>query len=640
MVAPDPLIPRSVLFRNPDRAAPRLSPGGQYLSFLGDVDGVLNLWLAPREHPERATVVTNFKRRGITQYYWAFDDRHILFPLDEEATENWHINALDTATNEVMDLTPLGPVSARVVRLSPHFPTRVVLAVNDRDARVHDLYDVDLLTGERIRLEENPGFLRYVVDARNRPRFAVRLQPDGGQEILRQTESGLWEPVITVGIEDQMTTEIEGFDSVKRLVYLRDSRGRNTAAFTCLDLENNVTTVLAEDHRVDLGSVLFDPTTEEPQAVTFYFDRVEWRCLDPEIERDYEFLRSVDDGDISVVSQQLDASRWVVAFIRDNGPAKFYCYDRQRRHAEFLFPNFRNLAGLRLARIYPVVIRSRDKLEILCYLQLPLWKDPGNGRPNAPLPLIVLVHGGPWARDVWGFNPSSQWLANRGYATLSVNFRGSAGFGKAFLNAGNREWGGRMQDDLLAAIDWAIREGIADGERVAIMGNSYGGYAALAGLALTPDRFACAVDICGPANLVTFLETAPVYWQPMLEMLTARIGDHRTEEGRRFLWERSPLAHVSDIRRPLLIVHGARDPRVSRAESDRIVDALRGSGIPVIYLLFPDEGHGIVRPENANAFSAVAEVFLSRFMGSRCEPIGDALAGSSVEIREGAEWLR
>jgi dipeptidyl aminopeptidase/acylaminoacyl peptidase len=285
----------------------------------------------------------------------------------------------------------------------------------------------------------------------------------------------------------------------------------------------------------------------------------------------------------------------------------------------------------------PVVIPARDGLKLVSYLTLPPEVD--EDRPPRPLPMVLDVHGGPWARDEWGFNAVHQWLANRGYAVLSVNFRGSTGFGKEFTNAGNREWAGKMHDDLLDAVDWAVEQKIADRGRVAILGGSYGGYATLVGLTFSPDVFACGVDIVGPSNILTLLSTIPPYWQPMVQMFKDRVGDFTTHEGKTFLEERSPLSRVDRIARPLLIGQGANDPRVKQAESDQIVRLMRQKEIPVTYVLYPDEGHGFARPENRLSFNAVVEAFLAQHLGGRYEPVGDDFAGSSISVPTGADGV-
>jgi dipeptidyl aminopeptidase/acylaminoacyl peptidase len=439
-------------------------------------------------------------------------------------------------------------------------------------------------------------------------------------------------------MQDALTTHPIGFDRSGQVLYMTDSRGRETAALTALNLQTGASTVLAEDPRTDVAGVLEHPTTHSIQAVAFDYTRPEWKVLDPSIQGDLAYLRTVAEGDLLVTSRTLDDRIWTVAAIVDDGPARFFLYDRDARKATFLFTNRKALEGLPLAKMHPEVIASRDGLALVSYLTLPVGSDTKRtGRPDRPLPMVLVVHGGPWARDTWGLNGEDQWLANRGYAVLSVNFRGSTGFGKRFLNAGNREWAGKMHDDLIDAVQWAVREGIADKGRVAILGGSYGGYAALVGLTFTPDVFACGVDIVGPSNLVTLLNTIPPYWEPGIAMFTTRVGDHRTEGGRRFLESRSPLTFVDRIRRPLLIGQGANDPRVKQSEADQIVTAMQRQGIPVTYVLYPDEGHGFARPENRLSFNVVVEAFLSRHLGGRVEPVGRDFEGSTITVPTGAE---
>jgi dipeptidyl aminopeptidase/acylaminoacyl peptidase len=445
---------------------------------------------------------------------------------------------------------------------------------------------------------------------------------------------------MTVAMEDTLTTSPVDFDKTGKILYMISSRNRNTAALIALDLESGVRTLVAEDPQADVSGIMVHPTAKNVQAAAFTYDRKHWQILDASILEDMRYLRTVADGDVEVVSRTLDDRYWIVAYVMDNGPVRYYRYDREGQQAHFLFSNRKALEGMPLAKMSPVVIASRDGLNLVCYYTLPVGSDSnGDGRPDKPLPMVLVVHGGPWARDVWGYNAWHQWLTNRGYAVLSVNFRGSTGFGKTFINRSTREWGAKMHDDLIDAVHWAIQQGIADADRVAIMGGSYGGYATLVGLTFTPEMFACGVDIVGPSNLVTLIESIPPYWQPQVELWTTRVGDHRTEEGRAFLTKRSPLTYVDRIQRPLLIGQGANDPRVKQTESDQIVQAMQEKNIPVTYVLFPDEGHGFARPKNRLSFNAVAEAFLSECLGGRYEPIDDDFKGSSITVPIGADVL-
>ncbi len=651
-----PLIPRRVFFEEPERSRVRLSPEGDRMAFLAPLEGVLNVWVGETEAVVRdaaaARPVTRDGGRGIRIYHWAYDGAHLLYLQDDGGDENWRLHRVDLETGEDVDLTPLPGVQARIVHLSPRHPGHALVGLNDRDPAWHDLHLLDLRTGECRLVQENPGFARFVCDDGLRVLLGERVTDDGGTEWLTADGDG-WRPFLRVALEDGLTTEVRGADAEGATLYLADSRGRDTAALVALDAATGGTTVLADDARADVGDVLWHPLTRRPQAADLGAERSAWRVIDPEVAEVLAYLEGEVHGDLRFESRTLDDALWVVADTIDDGPTRFVLVDRAVRTARTLFVDRPALEGLPLAAMRPVTIAARDGLPLVCYLTRPVAgagggsgsgadHGPGGGPgpgSDGPDPLVLLVHGGPYGRDDWGYHPLHQWLANRGYAVLSVNFRGSTGFGKAFVNAGDREWGAKMQDDLHDAVAWAVGERIADPARVAIMGGSYGGYATLAGLTFTPEAFACGVDIVGPSNLLTMVETIPPYWRSMIEVDAKRVGDSRTEEGRAFLWSRSPLAYADRIRRPLLIGHGANDPRVARAESDQIVAAMAANGVPATYVVFPDEGHGFVRPPNRLAFRAVTEAFLAAVLGGRVEPIGDDLSGSSITVPVGAELI-
>jgi len=635
-----PLIPRRALFGNPDKIMPRLSHDGTRISYLAPVNDVLNVWVGPVDDPEAAEPVTNEKKRGIHTYSWAYSNKHIVYAQDKEGDENWHIYSVDLTTGQTKDLTPLEGVQARIQETSHTFPNELILGLNDRNPELHDLYRVNIDTGERSLIQENEGFLDFVTDHTYNVRFASRFESDGGIQLFRSTDQGGWESFMKLEMEDTLTTSLVGFDKTGEILYMHDSRGRDTAALTALNLETGEESTLAEDPRADATQLMIHPTEKNIQAVAFNYERRQWHVLDDSIAQDLASLRANKEGDIEVVSRTLDDKHWIVAYLLDNGPVHYYLYNRSEKKAKFLFTNRKELEGAPLAKMHPVVIESRDGLELVSYYTLPVWSTShGRTRPSDPLPLVLFVHGGPWARDQWGYNAFHQWLANRGYAVLSVNYRGSTGFGKGFINAANREYGAKMHDDLIDAVEWAIGEGMADPGRVAIMGGSYGGYAALVGVTFTPETFACSVDVVGISNLVTFSESIPPYWKPSVQLWATRVGDHRTDEGRALLKKRSPLNYVDRITKPLLIAHGANDPRVKQAESDQIVKAMQDKGIPVTYVLYPDEGHGFARPENWLSFHAVAEAFLAQHLGGRSEPIGNDFKNSSITVRTGAEQL-
>ena len=636
-----PLIPREVLFGNPDRASVTLSPDGSKIGFLSPVDGVLNVWVGPSSDPTAAKPVTHDTDRGIRIYFWAHTNQHVIYLQDKAGDENWRVYSVDLTSGETKDLTPVEGVQAQVQAVSAEFPDEIVIGLNDRVAQLHDLHRINIRSGERRLLQENPGFAGFVTDEQYCVRLAMQMTPDGGADIQKPGSDhdgaqGDWQLFTRVPMEDMLTTQPLGFDRAGQTLYMADSRKRNTAAVYAIDPDTGAQTLLAEDPRADADDLIIHPATRRVQAVAFNYERRRWSVIDPDIAADIAALQTVADGEFNVTSRTLDDRHWIVAYVMDNGPVRYYRYDRASRTASFLFTNRQALEGLPLARMHSAVIESRDGYNLVSYYTLPIGSDVATlGKPSQPLPAVLFVHGGPWGRDAWGYNPSHQWLANRGYAVISVNFRASTGFGKDFTNAGNREWGGKMHNDLIDAVNWAIREGIADPKRIAIMGGSYGGYATLAGLTFTPEVFACGVDIVGPSNLVTLLQTIPPYWEPQIELFTTRVGDHRTDEGRAFLAKCSPLTYADRIQRPLLIGQGANDPRVKQAESDQIVKAMQSKSIPVTYVLYPDEGHGFARPENRLSFNAIAEGFLAQCLGGRFEPIGDAFKGSSLRVPAG-----
>jgi dipeptidyl aminopeptidase/acylaminoacyl peptidase len=636
-----PLIPRRLIFGNPEKTGPVLSDDGQQIAFRAPVNGVMNVWVAPVDKLEAARAVTDDTTRGIQQFLWASTSNHIIYLKDTGGDENWRVYSVDLTSGETRDLTPFDKVQAQIQGVSDKFPAEILVALNDRKPELHDVHRINILTGKRTLVQRNDGgYAAFLTDDDYNVRLVMRQRPDGGMDVLQRAANGSFAPFETIGPDDSLTTFPVGFDSSGQTLYIIDSRGRDTAVLIGRNMASGASTVLAEDARVDAENAIAHPKTGTVQAVAFNYDRVRWQVVDPAIAPDLEYLKGVTDGEINVMSRTLDDSRWTVAYVKDDGPVRFYLYDRPKRNATFLYSNRPMLESAQLASMHAREIKSRDGLTLMSYLSLPVWTDPdGDGVPTAPLPTILYVHGGPWGRDTWGYNSTHQLLANRGYAVLSVNFRASTGFGKKFLNAGNREWAGKMHDDLIDAVNWAVAARVADAKQVAIMGGSYGGYATLAGLTFTPDVFAAGVDIVGPSNLVTLLNTIPPYWAPQIELFTTRVGDHRTPEGRTFLQSRSPLTFVDRISRPLLIAQGANDPRVKQAESDQIVSAMKAKNIPVVYALFPDEGHGFARPENNVAFMAITEAFLARHLKGRSEPIGDAFKGSSVTIPHGKDLV-
>jgi dipeptidyl aminopeptidase/acylaminoacyl peptidase len=608
-----PLIPREVIFGNPEKAAPSISLDGKMLAYLAPVNNVLNVWIRTIGM-EDDRVITKDTDRGIQIYFWAADNRHVMYLQDTGGNENWRLYAVNIETDEIRELTPYDEVQVRIVDRDKNFPDDLLVAMNKENPQVHDVYHLDIPSGELKMVAKNPGnIVDWLTDRQMKIRGAMIPTPAGGFDLMiRETEDAEWQKFLTWDAEDALASSPIGFTKDGKFLYLRESRDANASRLTKVDVATGeMVGVLAEDPVYDAGSVVIDQDTYEPQAVVFTKDRDEWVILDEAIRADIEAIRKVDEGDFFIRSRDDEDKTWIVGFTKDNGPVPYYAYDRATKQATFLFHHRSALNSYTLARMEPISYNARDGRTIHGYITYP----PAAGRRN--LPVVLNVHGGPWYRDEWGYHPEAQWLANRGYACLQVNFRGSTGYGKAHLNAGDREWGGKMHDDLIDAVNWAIDEGIADRERIAIYGGSYGGYAALVGATFTPDVFCCAIDIVGPSNLITFIQSIPPYWTPLLDLFHQRVGDPEVDED--FLKSRSPLFKVDQIKIPMLIAQGANDPRVNLAESEQIVAAMKENAIDYEYMVFPDEGHGLAKPENRIKFYAATERFLAKHMGGRAE---------------------
>ncbi|QIB66713.1 S9 family peptidase [Kineobactrum salinum] len=630
------LIDREVLLGNPTRFQGRVSPDGSMMSFRAPLDGVMNLWVAPAGEIDAARPVTRNKGRGIPVHFWTLDSKHLLYIEDRNGDENFHIYRVNLESGEVKDLSPYSEVKAQFIAQNEQHPGKAVIGMNDRDPRWHDAYLVDLDSGERELLATNAGFASLHVDNDLAMRLATKQTEAGGLTVYTR-ENDSWRPLFEVPAEDYLSTRILGFNADNSAFYMVDSRGRDTAALTLIDAVSGESRELAISPEADISEVLLHPRTHEVIAVAINRHRRQWQALDDRYAADFERIREQARGDVQIMSTTLDGEQWTLFVGNSDASPVYSVYNRGTRELTELFVTNTRLEGLPLAAKHDETIQARDGLELVSYLSLPVGSDPdGDGRPRRPVPMVLLVHGGPWARDTADYSEQVQWLANRGYAVLQVNFRGSTGFGKAFINAGNHEWGGKMHDDLIDAVNWAVEHRVAQPERIGIMGTSYGGYATLVGLTFTPDTFACGVDVVGPSNLNTLLASIPPYWEGILRTLVAAIGDPDSEEGRSLLTARSPLNRVDAIRRPLLMGQGANDPRVKQAESDQIVDAMGARDIPVTYALFPDEGHGFLKPENRLAFYAVAESFLGACLGGRVQPIGDDFQNSSIRIVAGA----
>lgn len=636
-----PLIPRAKIFGNPTQVAGRLSPDGKWLSWIAPRDGVLNIFVAPASDPKASRPLTAEIKRPIRQYFWSPDSKQILFINDKGGDENFLLYGVDVVSGTQRTLTPFEKTRVQIVGISSEIKNRILVAINNRDPKWHDVHSLDLASGKLTPVMINTGgFQSFLADEQLAIRGATKPRPDGGSAFYRVVGGKVEaEPFEQVTLEDSQTTFPAGFTTDGKTLYWIDSRGRDTAALIAQDVATGAKTVVAENDRADIGGAMASPKTGRVEAYAVNYLKNEWVPIGPAVKGDLDFLKSKLNGEISVTSRTDADDKWIVAVDPVTAPSAAYLYDRKKKTLTRLYVSRPELEGAPLVAMHPVEIKTRDGLTMVSYLTLPPGTDPdGDGRPDKAVPMVLTVHGGPWGRDVYGYDGYAQWLANRGYAVLSPNFRASTGFGKKFISAGDLQWGKKMHDDLLDAVDWAVGRGVTTPDKVAIMGGSYGGYATLAGLAFTPDKFACGVDIVGPSNLNTLLGTIPPYWEALKAQFYKRMGDPTTPEGQALLRERSPLFSADKIRRPLLIGQGANDPRVNVNESQQIVDALKAKNIPVTYVVFPDEGHGFARPQNNIAFNAVAENFLAKCLGGRAEPIGDALKPSTAQVPHGAEY--
>lgn len=637
--APVPLIERAKLFGNPSKIAAAVSPDGKWLSWIAPRDGVLNVWVAPIGKPDQARPLTAEKTRPIRSVFWAPDSKSLLFVNDKGGDENFLLYGVDVASGKQKVLTPFEKTRVQVVNISRQVKDRILIGVNNRDPRWHDVYSLDLGSGKLTLVHKNTGdYAGFVADEQLVLRLAVKSRPDGGSDYFRVVKDKVEEtPVARVDLDDALTTSPLGFTTDGKTLYWNDSRGRDTAALVAQDVAGGTARVVAQDARADIASGLFDVRTGQVQAYEVDFLKHEYVALDKDIKADLDYLKRELKGDFQVRSRTDADDKWIVDLDPVSAPPSTWLYERKAKRLTKLFTARPELEGAPLVPMFPQEIKARDGLNLVSYLSLPKAADPsGSGKAARPVPMVLLVHGGPWARDSYGYRSYHQWLANRGYAVLSVNYRGSTGFGKGFISKADLQWGRKMHDDLIDAVEWAVKSGVTTRDKVAIMGGSYGGYATLAGLTFTPTTFACGVDIVGPSNLFTLLQTIPPYWESGKQQFYKRMGDPTTEEGRALLKERSPLNFADRIQRPLLIGQGANDPRVNVRESDQIVAAMKEKNIPVTYIVFPDEGHGFARPVNNIAFNAVAENFLSTCLGGRAEAIGTALAPSTAQVKEGA----
>jgi dipeptidyl aminopeptidase/acylaminoacyl peptidase len=604
-----PLIPRSVLFGYPERTGPALSPDGTRIAYLAPHDGALSVWVRTIGAQDDRVIASDPKR-PIRAAFWSPDGARVLYPQDAGGDENFHLFAADPDGGTApVDLTPYDGTRVEVQSIDYARPDVVLIAMNRRDPRVFDVHRLDPGSGAETLDTLNPGtFAAFADDAQMVVRAGTIQHDDASSEIVvRETADAPWRTLVRYDAADGIP-DVAGFTPDGDNLLVVTSADADAARLVSYDVASGARSEVAGDPHYDVATVRFSPKSKAPFAASVVRDRTDWIVLDPAYEADFAALAAQVPGDLGIESIDREDRTWLVSSLVDAGSPSYWTYDRAAKRAEKLFATRPALERYTLAPMTPITYPARDGLTIHGYLTTPA------GVEARGLPTVLLVHGGPWARDEWGYNGQVQWLANRGYAVLQPNFRGSTGYGKAHLNAGDNAWAGAMHTDLLDAKDWLVAQRIGDPARVAIMGASYGGYATLAALAFAPGAFACGVDIVGPSNLNTLLASIPPYWETLRATFTQRMGD--SEE---FLAAQSPLFRAGAIRAPLLIGQGANDPRVKIAESDQIVAAMRANGQPVTYVVFEDEGHGFARPENSRRFNAAVEAFLHDHLGGRAE---------------------
>ena len=635
--ASPPLIPRQVLFGNPEIIGVSLSPDGRRISYLAPDQGVLNLWVQDLDGDAPARVITDQRDRPQRSAFWTADGRYLISSRDGDGDENTVLVRIDPATGEKRDLTPENKVKAFLVGVDREAPSELVVGLNDRDPRYHDLYVINVDSGDRSLLYRSTDDGSQVnvdwLDGAWHPVLRSNILPDGGSSFeLRLPGDTSWRQFLQLGFEDTISDSgPSGFTRDGRWLYGQLSTGEDLprlVRWSREQLESCGTDCTPEVlHRSSAGAFAVD-LSDLDTGVPLVLKEVDLRSrrvvLDASVQADMDRLEQLaGSNEFSVVDRDLDNRRWLIAIGSDQQGPQYWLWDRELDEIRKLFSVQPRLDAYDLVPMESLDLKARDGRRLPAYLT----RTPISAR-SGPQPLVLLVHGGPQARDYWGFNPIHQLLANRGYHVLSVNYRGSTGLGKDHLLAGEGEWYARMQDDLVDAVRWAVDERIADPDRLVIMGASYGGYAALAGLTRDPDLFAAAIAEVGPSNLRTLLESIPPYWESGRTILERMIGVGKVD-----LDAISPIQHVDRIERPLLLGHGANDPRVKLTESETIAAAMAERQLPIDFVVFPDEGHGLANPSNALAMYALVEAFLSQHVGGRAEPFGSSLEQSSLEWR-------
>jgi len=617
-----PIIDRALFFGEIQIAGAQISPDGQYLSFLKPYKGTRNIWVKKASEPfSAARPMSAEATRPIRQYFWSRDAKFILYSQDVGGDENFNVYAIDptkpadatTGVPPTRALTSLKGVRTLIYAVPRAKPDILYIGLNDRDKQWHDLYELTISTGEKKLLRKNTERISgWDFDHDGNLRIAERTNQVGDTEILRVDADGFKQIYSCSVLEG---CGVEDFDAANKMVYLNTNKGElNLAELEMMDPGTGATTKYESDpeNRVDIEGLDLSTVDYHVYFTRYEDDRSRLYFKDKEFEKEYHWLESKLPGkEINFGARSKDENVWIVSASSDREPGETYLWNRKAKTLDLQYRIREELPRESLSERKPYHFKSSDGLEISAYLTLP------KGLPAKNLPLVVFPHGGPWARDNFGYDTFAQFLSNRGYAVLQPNFRGSTGYGKKFLNAGNGEWGRKMQDDLTWGVKALVADGTVDVKRVGIAGGSYGGYATLAGVAFTPDVYAGAVAIVAPSNLITLLDAIPPYWEAGRKQMYARMADPTTPDGKALLIAESPLTQAKAIVTPLLVVQGKNDPRVNIRESNQIVAAVRDNGKPVEYLVAPDEGHGFARPINNLAMVTAMEGFLVKYLGGR-----------------------
>ena len=630
-----PIIPRSVLFGSYEKWHVRISPDGKYIAYLSPDEDAPNIWVAPTDNLANAKVITH-DHHGISRFWWAYNNKNILFLSEEEGKENWFLNSVDIDSKDTKLISPTDGYSAYINKLSPNFPDEVLVELTPTEEVYSDIYKININLGNSELVFKNPKYTQMFFN----DSFELKLVREDINNKYNLIDINQ-DPPVTIesySVFDMTDFPVYNFSNTGNRAYLKEAKNSDTAALVSLNISTLEKETLASDKTVDLDDMVFDARTNMPQAAAFTGLTREWVVIDDTVADDFGYLKKLNDGDFYVVSKSIDDNKWVVVYSLGNQPDTYYVYDKSVKKATLLFSGNQAISDYKLAKVHPITIKSRDNLILNSYLTLPLWNDI-NGRTNEPIPVVILVHGGPWSRDRFEYNTEAQWLANRGFGVLMVNFRGSDTFGKNFLSAGNREWGGKMQDDLHDAVDFLINKKIATPDKIVIMGTSYGGYASLYGMTKTPDFFAAGISVDGPSNLVDTTNSMPASWYTEEDFYKKTIGDFSTDEGKAFLSSISPITYVNNLAKPLLMVQGANDPRVRVEEAIQFSEQASKNNVPFVYVEYPNEGHGFEEIDNIMSFYSIAETFLNKFIGGRLEETTDEVIDSEAQIKYGQEYL-